>query len=99
MRVVGQFDDRGVWLCVEELESFGQPIDRIRTWATLHFLPAGSPFDSDDPDLWVRPLRNEASEWLGREMGLTQPMNLEWAAVTARIYPGVKFVGNGDHRV
>ena len=99
MREVGQFADRGVWLCVDELEASGQPVERIRAWATLHFLPAGSPFDSDDPDLWVWPLRDEAAEFLRVQMGLLQPVRLEWAAVRGVVHPGVAFVGNGGHRV
>jgi len=99
MRDVGRFDERGVWLCVDELAATGHPVERIRVWATLHFLPTGSPFDSDDPDLWVYPIRGDAAEWLRREMGLAQPITLEWAAVTGRYHPGIEFVGNGGHRV
>jgi len=35
---------RGLWLCVDEIKTSGNPIDRMRVWATLHFLPEGSPF-------------------------------------------------------
>jgi hypothetical protein len=96
---VGGFSDRGVWFCVDELEVFGQPIERIRVWATLHFLPNGSPFDSDDADLWVRPLKDDVSEFLRREMKLVQIVTIEWKALIASVYPGVKFEGNGGHRV
>jgi hypothetical protein len=99
MREVGLFAERGVWLCVDELEASGQPLERIRAWATLHFLPAGSPFDSDDPDVWVWPLREEAAEFLRVQMGLIQSVRLEWAAVRGVIHPGVAFVGNGGHRM
>lgn len=99
MQEVGRFADRGVWLCVDELEATGQPIARVRVWATLHFLPAGSPFDSDDPDLWVWPLRTEAEECLRKEMGLLQPVRLDWVAVRAVVHEGVVFAGDGGHRV
>jgi hypothetical protein len=95
----GRFAERGVWLCVNELEAIGQPIERIRVWATLHFLPAGSPYDSDDPDLWVWPLKDETAEFLRVQMGLVQSVRLEWVAVRGVVHPGVEFVGNGGHRV
>lgn len=99
MREVGRFAERGVWLCVEELEATGQPVERIRVWVTLHFLPAGSPFDSDDADLWVWPRRGEVEEFLRVEMGLTQTVCLDWVAVKGVVHPGVEFVGDGGHRV
>ncbi len=70
VREIGRFDERGVWLCVDELESSGRPIGCIRIWATLHFLSAGSPFDSDDVDLWLWPLREEIADRLRRQLGL-----------------------------
>jgi hypothetical protein len=99
MREVGRFDDRAAWLCIDELEAAGQPIERIRIWATLHFLPDGSPFDSEDADLWVWPLRDEVSKSLQRELGLTQSLNLELVAIATRVHPGVKFIGDGGHCV
>lgn len=95
---VGHFAERGVFLCIDELEASGQPIERIRVWATVHFLPAGSPFDSDDPDLWLWPLRAQAAEWLGCKMGLLHSIRLEWAGVKGIVYPGVEIAGNSGHR-
>jgi hypothetical protein len=96
---VGRFRERGVWLCVDELESTGQPVETIQVWATLHFLPQGSPFDSDDPDLWVWPLNDRLGEWIGHEMGLASAVNLKWRGLKPVIHDGVRFEGNGGHRI
>ena len=99
-REVGRFDDRGVWLCVDELEASGRPIEHIRAWATVHFLPAGSPFDTDDADLWAHPIRAGMAEWLGRALGVSQPINFEWAGCLGRVvHDGVGFRGSSGHRV
>ena len=99
IREVGRLADRGVWFCVDELEASGQPIERIRVWATLNFLQSGSPFDSDDPDLWVWPLRDQTAEWLSREIGLEQTIQLEWAGINGVVHAGVEFSGGNGHRV
>lgn len=41
---------RGLWLCVDRVEQVGQPRERLKVWATLHFLQAGSPFCCGEPE-------------------------------------------------
>ena len=98
-REVGRFTERGVWLCVDEVRASGQPVERIRACATVHFLPVGSPFDTDDPDLCVYPIRSNVAEWLGREMGISHPIDFDWASVGRVVHDGVLFRGDGRHRV
>ncbi|MBI4600908.1 MAG: hypothetical protein HY721_03010 [Planctomycetes bacterium] len=39
----------GLWFCVDKVEARGQPPERLTVWATLHFLPEGSPFCCGEP--------------------------------------------------
>jgi hypothetical protein len=96
---VGRFQERGVWLCVDEVESTGKPVEAIEVWATLHFLPQGSPFDSDDPDLWVWPLNDQLEAWIGHAMGLSGSVTVKWRGLNRVIHDGVRFEGNGGHRI
>lgn len=96
---VGRFRERGVRLCVDEVESTGRPIESIDLWATLHFLPQGSPFDSDDPDLWVWPLNERLGAWIGHAMGLATAVKLTWRGLNPVVPEGVRFEGNGGHRI
>ena len=52
----------------------------IRAWATLHFLPAGSPFCCGEPGCHLGLEGDrlaEIEDQLGREMGLRQPVSLD----------------------
>lgn len=46
---------KGLWLAVNEVRTAGRPLEHIRVWATLHFLPQGSPFCCCQPQghLWL----------------------------------------------
>jgi hypothetical protein len=96
---VGRFQERGVWLCVDELQTRGKPVGTIDVWATLHFMQQGSPFDSDDPDLWVWPLNDRIGAWIGHEMGLAGSVDVKWRGLNRVIHDGVRFEGDGGHRV
>ena len=71
---------RGLWLCVEEVEASGQPRQRIKVWATLHFLPSGSPFCCGEIGChlpWF--LQERISEHVRQAMGLSQHVNVEFS--------------------
>lgn len=39
----------GLWFCVDAIEVRGHPPESLKVWATLHFLPEGSPFCCGQP--------------------------------------------------
>ncbi len=78
---------RGLWFCVDKLEVHGHPPEKIVVWATLHFLPEGSPFCCGEPDcalgilgkpFCLREEQERVSEHVRQAMGLTQPLVLDF---------------------
>lgn len=85
---------RGLWLCVDDLEVVGHPPSQIRVWATLHFLPTGSPFCCGEPGCHLGlPERLPAiNDHLRRSMGMTQPVTVDFGEDVAVCYhEGVAF--------
>jgi hypothetical protein len=85
----------GLWLCVEHVEAEGQPPSLLRVWATLHFLPIGSPFCCGEPgchlSLWTDRLA-AIGDRVRREMGLRQSVAVEFPdSIAVRYHAGVRF--------
>jgi hypothetical protein len=83
---------RGLLLCVEEIETHGRVPTEIRAWATLHFLPAGSPFCCTEPDchLFVDPdAPHPVGDALRQRLRLRQAIDFEFAALHSVVHPGV----------
>jgi hypothetical protein len=84
---------RGLLFMVDELEVFGSPPERFKVWATLHFLPPGSPFCCAEP-LCHLPLHGKGldrvNDALRRSMGIQQPVSMEFS-VGYTAHAGVEF--------
>jgi hypothetical protein len=83
---------RGLLLCVEEIETHGRAPSEIRVWATLHFLASGSPFCCTEAGchLFVAPDRpHPIGEALRRRLQLTQAVDFKFAALHSVVHPGV----------
>jgi hypothetical protein len=93
----------GLWFCVDEVEAHGHPPGRLRVWATLHFLPAGSPFCCGQTGCHLG-LHGESdaevNEHVRRAMGLRQPVVVEFGErIGVRYHEGVLFdYGRGLRR-
>jgi hypothetical protein len=85
---------RGLAFIVDELEVSGSPPQRLRAWATLHFLRLGSPFCCMEPSCHV-PLfahhLESVSDELRRRMGLTQPVSVRFPDVAVVPHAEVEF--------
>jgi hypothetical protein len=89
-----RLSSRGLWLCVEEIEVSGRPPERIKVWATLHFLRSGSPFCCGEPGCHLAWFRQERiNEHVRRAMGLTQHVEIEFDfyRFRAKYHDGVTF--------
>ena len=79
---------------MDELEVRGKPPQRLRVWATLHFLPTGSPFCCAEPLDHV-PLFGEyldrINDVLQRRMGILQEVSIDFVAIKGTACPGVEF--------
>lgn len=79
----------GLWFCVDAVEAQGRPPARFRVWATLHFVPVGSPFCCGEPGCHLG-LFGELLERVGdrirRSMGLTQPVAVEFTGGIGTCY-------------
>lgn len=73
---------RGLWFCVDRVDTHGHPPERLVVWATLHFLPEGSPFACGEPDCQLGTFIPERLDRIGdhvrRAMGLTQAVRVEF---------------------
>src|SRR5262245_23506690 len=85
----------GLWFCVDDVEVSGSPPERIKVWATLHFLPAGSPFCCGEP---ICHLGNwgergaEIGDRVRRAMGLRQVVTVDIGdRIAANYHAGVEF--------
>ena len=89
----------GLWLSVDRVEAVGRPPDRLRVWATLHFLPDGSPFCCGEPMCQLGLFGDRLTavgEHIRRAMGLRQPVEVEFGnRIAVRYHPGVTFTGEG----
>lgn len=85
---------RGIAFIVDELEVTGHPPERIKVWATVHFLALGSPFCCCEPECHV-PLFaegvNRISDAIRRRMQLRQAVSLRFVAVDATAHADVEF--------
>jgi hypothetical protein len=85
----------GLWFCVDDVESRAHPPERLRVWATLHFLPEGSPFCCGEPGCHLgfsgESLR-EVGDRIRRAMGLRQAVAVNFGQrVGVHYHPGVAF--------
>jgi hypothetical protein len=85
---------RGLAFLVDEVEAAGRPPKRLKVWATLHFLPLGSPFCCSEPHCHV-PLFAErldrVNDALRRRMGLRQEVSIEVVAIGCASHENVEF--------
>jgi hypothetical protein len=86
---------KGLWLCVDAVESSGHPPERLRVWSTLHFLREGSPFCCGEPGCHLYAFTNrlaEISEHVRQAMGLRQPVEVEFRGrIAGNYHEGVEF--------
>jgi hypothetical protein len=79
---------------VDELAVSGQPPERIRVWATLHFLPSGSPFCCQEPEchlgLWAERL-GRVNETLCHRLHLQQKVEAQFVSLGIAFHEGVEF--------
>src|SRR5436305_6745380 len=71
----------GLWFCVDRVEAVGRPPGVLRVWATLHFLPAGSPFCCGEPTCHLGLFGNRLAavgEHVRRAMRLRQTVAIEF---------------------
>jgi hypothetical protein len=89
-----KLSSRGLAFLVDELEAAGRPPKRLKVWATLHFLPLGSPFCCSEPHCHV-PLFAErldrVNDALRRRMGLRQEVSIEFVAIGCAPHADVDF--------
>ncbi|WZO97889.1 hypothetical protein EP7_004941 [Isosphaeraceae bacterium EP7] len=82
----------GLWFCSDEVEAIGRPLDRLKVRATLHFLPAGSPFCCGEPGCHLG--FGELSEGIGdhirRAMRLRQALTVDFGQIGVNVHPGVR---------
>jgi hypothetical protein len=85
----------GLWFCVDELETVGRPTSRLKIWATLHFLPEGSPFCCGEPGCHLGLFGNRliaVGEQLRRALGLRQEVAVDFAdRIGVNYHEGVRF--------
>ena len=86
---------RGLWFAVDQVEIIGRPVERIRVWATLRFLPEGSPFCCGEPGCHLGLFGDrlaEVTERLSSELGLSDQPVMEFGdRVRADYARGVTF--------
>ena len=89
---------RGLSFRVQRVRLVGCPITRIEVWATLHFLPSGSPFCCGEPGchLWLFEDRLvQVSEYVRRRLRLKQPVAVVFGDRIDVLYAdGVEFKCN-----
>lgn len=82
--------ERGLWFCVDNLEHKGWPPEQLDVWATLHYLPAGSPFCCGEPNcqlgIFAGPQR-EVSEHVREAMHLKQELVVHFGEHAERVRP------------
>jgi hypothetical protein len=70
----------GLWFCVDEIEAQGRPPEFLKVWATLYFLPEGSPFCCGEPGchLGLGEQVEHVSEHVRRGMHLRQRLSVDF---------------------
>jgi hypothetical protein len=89
----------GFWFCVDQVMTRGRPPDRLQVWATLHFLPSGSPFSCGEPGchLWLFGERLvQVADHVRRAMHLRQPLDIEFVEVGVNYHAGVQLQPRAD---
>jgi hypothetical protein len=85
----------GLWLCVDAVDASGRPPSSIRIYATLHFLPEGSPFCCGEPECHLGLMQriDEIGELVRRKAGSHEPVQVTIAdgAIAVRYHRGVGF--------
>ncbi|HMF19417.1 MAG TPA: hypothetical protein VKE98_19575, partial [Gemmataceae bacterium] len=85
----------GLWFCVDAVATHGHPPQEIRVWATLHFLPDGSPFCCGEPGchLWLfKEQVAEVAEHVRRALCLRQSVTVDFGdRIRADYHPGIEF--------
>ncbi len=96
--VVDVFDPakKGLSFLVDAVEASGRPPERLKVWATLHFLPSGSPFCCGEPichlGLFDTGRLSEVSEHVQRAMGLRHEVVLDFGnRIATQYHAGVEF--------
>ncbi|MFI5380611.1 MAG: hypothetical protein ACHRHE_15040 [Tepidisphaerales bacterium] len=86
--------ERGLAFIIDEIEVVGAPPQRLKVWATLHFLPLGSPFCCREPGchlfLYVDRLER-VNGALRRRLGLRQYVTIEFVDFGTVVCDGVEF--------
>ncbi|HEY2584718.1 MAG TPA: ankyrin repeat domain-containing protein [Tepidisphaeraceae bacterium] len=85
---------RGLAFFVDEVEVHGSPPERLRVWASLHFLPNGSPFCCCEPCCHVPqhpPFGDEIGDAIRRRLGLQSAVVVEFAAIRPVVQELVEF--------
>ncbi len=86
----------GLYFCVDEVAVHGRPLERLEVWATLHFLPEGSPFCCGESGCHLG-LRSgdytrRVSDHVRRAMHLRQDLTVDFGdRIRANYHPGVSF--------
>ena len=85
----------GLWFCVDVVEASGRIPHQFEVRATLHFLPAGSPFCCGEPGchlgLCDEDRVAEVGEHIRRAMHLRQTVMVKFRRITVNYHPGVDF--------
>ena len=86
---------RGLWFCVDAVDTVGRPPHRLAVSATLHFLPEGSPFCCGEPGCYLG-LYGKRLEQVGdsmrRRLGLRQAVTVEFPdGIRVEYHTGVTF--------
>lgn len=90
IETIGQLSSRGLWMTITEVESSGSPPHLIRAWGAIHFLREGSPFCCFEPECHVDLFSFKIQEEVARQMGVTQPLTVEFVRIKSQIHDGVE---------
>ena len=90
----GNLPRKGLRFVVDELETIGRPLQRIDLWATLHFLPLGSPFCCSEPCCRLPVIGRrllDINEAMRRHLQSRQEITVDFKGIAAHIHPEVLF--------
>jgi hypothetical protein len=87
----------GLWFCVDEVEAKGRPPEQLIVWATLHFLPEGSPFCCSEPNCHLGlhsggDSERQVAERVRRALRLRQELSMDLSRITANVHAGVRLL-------
>ena len=91
--------DRGLWFCIDRVEANGRPPERLKAWATLHFLPAGSPFCCGEPECHLGLIEriDDVNDHVRRAMNLRQPVIVDFGdRIAVNYHAEVRFSYEAD---